>query len=75
MSRRLTMVDPIQSSIHLSRLWSKLSAHEKCELIDIIKEYDHLDPGPYESAINRHYLEKPKPKRWTTIVEIAVSLK
>jgi len=55
-----------------AKLEDKLSEAEFFDLIEFIENNEHLDALEFEYAANRMFLDKPKPKNWTAIMELAL---
>lgn len=52
------------------RLYEKLSARDRVDCREFIAANNHLDPDAFELAVNRWFVDKPKPKSWTTMAEL-----
>lgn len=52
------------------RLYEKLSARDRVDCREFIAANDHLDADNFELAVNRWFIDKPKPKSWTAMAEL-----
>lgn len=54
----------------LKRVVAKLSAADRATALHFVYANGDMDKGRFEFAINRMFLDKPKPKNWTAILEL-----
>lgn len=54
----------------LKKSYLKLSGDDLDLAKSFILENDHLDRASFEMAVNRMFLDKPKPKSWKYILEL-----
>jgi hypothetical protein len=73
--RRLTAFSELITKPYYSSLYAKLSKAEVALCIDLIDSHHHLEAGPFESAMDRYFLGKDRPKRWTIVLELVVACK
>ena len=70
MSERLSKLKSFSNHEWLSKAYRRLSPGELEIMASFIADNDHLDKGRFELAVNRMFLDKPKPKNFTIILEL-----
>ena len=70
MSIRRYGFDQYASHPWLKRSYRRLTLEERELAWAFIAANDHLDCGAFEFAVNRMFLDKAKPKNFTTILEL-----
>lgn len=70
MSQRLAQFRSYESHAWLKKVHSKLKAEDRRIAEEFIASHDGLDQGAFEMAVNRMFLDKPKPKRFGEILEL-----
>ena len=72
MSNRLNLFNELKTHAWLKKPYARLSNKEIDVAKHFIKLHDSLDKGSFEHAVNRMFLDKPKPKHWTIILELLI---
>ncbi len=54
----------------LSKPWKRLTDDELEFVGDFIHKLGQADKGQFELAVNRMFIDKPKPKHWAIIMEL-----
>jgi hypothetical protein len=67
---RLKIFEAYASHPWLYRSYKRLTPAERDLAHDFIRRNDHLAKGPFEFAVNRMFLDKPKPKHCNEILEL-----
>lgn len=67
---RMDLFKKLYNHAWLGRIYRRLYAEEMNLALDFIVSNDHLDKGPFEYAVNRMFLDKPKPKHFKEILEL-----
>lgn len=70
MSKRVEAFANMERHPWLKKSWARLSAAEIALANSFIATNDSLDLGEFEKAVNRMFMDKPKPKNWTVICEL-----
>jgi len=70
MSKRLDAFRNFRSHAWLKKPFEKLSADELLLCEEFIIKHDYLPKGEFEYAINRMFLDKPKPKNFSICQEL-----
>lgn len=75
MGRRLENFNNLKRHPMIKNLFKKLRTDELVQCQDFIKEHEGLDDNAYAYACNRWYLDKPKPKNYSTMWAIVFQSK
>lgn len=67
---RLEKFQSYKTNAWYSRIFKRLSAADIAFAESWITTNDHLDRNDFESAVNRMFIDKQKPKHWTSIQEL-----
>lgn len=67
---RLTSFDKLSAHPWLHKAYNKLSSNERQMAREFIVRNDGLAKGAFEFAINRMFIDKPKPKHFAIILEL-----
>ncbi len=54
----------------LGRAYKQLKPDEMTLAREFIAAHDALDRGAFEMAVNRMFLDRPKPRHWCQIMEL-----
>jgi len=57
----------------LKRVYSRLSAQEMTIAREFLARHAEASPGDFERAVNRMFMDKPKPKHFVAIMELLTS--
>lgn len=74
MSRRIHALEELSQAGHYSKAAKQLSAADFDRLVSFINKNDGLSHLDFEYAVNRMFLDLPKPKNWSIIVELACAI-
>lgn len=67
---RLTAYLSYKTHPWLSKSFKRLKSDEIDLGVQFIKANENLDKDAFDKAINRMFLDRPKPKHWATILEL-----
>jgi hypothetical protein len=70
MDARLTKFEQYKDHAWLSKAYGKLKADERATAVAFILVNSELDKGAFELKVNRMFVDKPKPKNWTILLEL-----
>lgn len=56
----------------LCRVHRRLSKADIIEAHSFISDHDAMDKGAFEMAVNRMWMDQPKPARWKEIMELLI---
>ena len=68
--KRLDKFKSLESHPWLKKSYAKLAQNERDMAENFILNHNNLDKGEFEFAVNRMFLDRPKPKNWTIILEM-----
>jgi len=72
--RRVEALKEYAKSYHGQRLCDRLTESEFDEVVAFIDDNEDLDHLQFEYAVNRFYLDQPKPKNFPVMQEILSSV-
>jgi hypothetical protein len=67
---RDTVLSAYKDHAILGKLYKRLKAEDITALNSFLKANAHLDKGSFERAVNRMFIDRPKPKHWKEIIEL-----
>lgn len=73
--RRLDAFQLLSEHAWYGKLYNKLSAAERVMCREFIFSRETLNADEFELAVNRWFVDKPKPKNWATMMELVSSSK
>ena len=72
MSNRIQLFKSYRDHPWLRKTYSKLDENDLKIAVSFINENDGLSRGQFEIKLNRMFLDKEKPKKWTHISELLI---
>lgn len=70
---RIVALREFCSDFYGKKLALKVTEAQFDQVVAFIQDHDHLGHLEFEYAVNRMYLDKPKPKGWTEVMEMLLS--
>lgn len=67
---RITKFKALQFDPWFKKVFKRLSPSDVALCESWILSHDSLEAWPFEQAVHRMFMDKPKPRRWTEITEL-----